>query len=205
MSAPDETAWIALKRVVRFCLGAPRIVWQLERQPPNKFLDAWSDSDHAGCLRTRWSTSCTALMAGKHVLRFSSTTQTVVALNSGESEFYGLVNSSSIILGAVAMAKYLGATLAARVRYDATAVAGIANRRGVGRVRHLHTPSLWVQRHVQDGRLVLTKTPGEENFGDLGTKHLDSKKMWKNMNGMGVVTRGGRSALSLEVSGGKMA
>ncbi len=52
---------------------------------------------------------------------------------------------------------------------------------------------------------MLTKTPGEENFGDLGARHLYSKKMWKNMNGMGVVTRGGRSALSLEVSGGKMA
>ncbi len=51
----------------------------------------------------------------------------------------------------------------------------------------------------------MTKTPGEEDFGDLGTEHLDSKKMWKNMNCMGVVTRGGRSALSLEVSGGKMA
>ena len=205
MSAPDETAWTALKRAVRFCLGTPRVIWQFERQPPITFLDAWSDSDRAGCLRTRRSTSCTALMAGKHLLRFSSTTQTVVALSSGESEFYGLVKSSSTILGAVAMAKDLGATLAARVRYDATAGAGIANRRGVGRVRHLHTPSLWIQRHVQDGRLVLSKVPGEENYGDLGTKHLDSKKMWKCMNGMGIVARGGRSALSLEVSGGKMA
>ena len=153
MSVPDEAAWSALKRAVRFFTGTPRrVVWQFVRQPPISYLDVWSDSDHAGCVRTRKSTSCSALMAGRHLLRFSSTTQTVISLSSGESEFYGLVKSGSMALGAVAMAKDLGAVLATRVRYDATAGAGIANRRGVGRVRHLHTPTLWIQRHVQDGR-----------------------------------------------------
>ena len=132
MSAPDEAAWAALKRAVRFCLGAPRVVWQYVCQPPLNHLDLWSDSDHAGCVRTRRSTSCSALMAGRHLLRFSSTTQTVVSLSTGESEFYALVKGASIILGAVAMAKDLGATLKARMRYDATSGAGIANRCGVG-------------------------------------------------------------------------
>ena len=72
-------------------------------------------------------------MAGRHLLRFSSTTQTVVSLSTGESEFYALVEGASNILGAVAMAKDLGATLKARMRYDAKAGAGIANRRGAGR------------------------------------------------------------------------
>ena len=169
MSAPDEAAWTALKRAVRFCLGAPRVVWQYVRQPPLNHLDLWSDSDHAGCVRTRRSTSCSALMAGRHLLRFSSTTQTVVSLSTGESEFYALVKGASIILGAVAMAKDLGATLKARMRYDATAGAGIANRRGVGRVRHLHTPSHWIQRHGQDGTIELSKVDGDRNWADLGT------------------------------------
>ena len=43
-------------------------------------------------------------------------------------------------VGAEAMARDLGAGLSPRIQYDATG-AGIANRRGVGRVRHLHTPS----------------------------------------------------------------
>ena len=141
-------------------------------------------------------------MAGRHLLRFSSTTQTVVSLRAGESEFYALVRGASIILGAVAMAKDLGATLKARMRYDATAGAGIANRRGVGRVRHLHTPSLWIQRHVQDGTIELSKVDGDRNWADLGTKHLDGKKMWMCANGMGIVRRDGQSALSLKVCGG---
>ncbi len=75
------------------------------------------------------------------------------------------------------MAKDLGAVLKARMRYDA-AGAGIANRREVGRARHLHTPSLWIQKHIQDGAVELSKVDGARNWADLGTKHLDAKKMW---------------------------
>ena len=93
------------------------------------------------------------------------------------------------MLGAVEMAKDLGATLKARLRYDATAGAGIASRRGVGRVRHLHTPCLWLQKHIQDRRIELMKVDGLKNVADVGTKRLDSKSRWKCVNGMGVEIR----------------
>jgi hypothetical protein len=205
MSCPDEAAWQALKRAARFCMGHPRVVWEFEKQHPVTFLDVWSDSDHAGCLRTRKSTSCSMLMVGCHLLRGTATTQTVISLSSGESEFYGLVKSASIALGAEAMALDLGVVLKPRVRYDATAGAGIANRRGVGRVRHLHTPSLWVQRYVQEGRLTLSKVPGEKNVADIGTKHLDGKRMWMLLGLMGLRSTAGRSELSLRVAGEVMA
>ena len=205
MSGPDEAAWQALKRAVRFCMGHPRVIWEFVRQAPVQFLDVWSDSDFAGCLRTRRSTSCSMLMVGCHLLRATATTQTVVSLSSGESEFYGLVKSSAIALGAEAMALDLGVVLKPRVRYDATAGAGIANRRGVGRVRHLHTPSLWLQRYVQEGRLTLTKVPGEKNVADLGTKHLDGKRLWMLMAMLGLRSAIGRSELSLRAKSEVMA
>ena len=201
MQAPDEAAWTALKRAVRFCLGAPRIVWKFARQPPVSYVDVWSDSDHAGCRRTRRSTSCSVLMHGKHLLRVSSTTQTVIALSSGESEFYAAVKSISMALGAEEMGKDIGVTLKPRVKYDATAGAGIASRRGVGKVRHLHTPALWVQRFVQEGRVQLVKVAGDKNVADLGTKHVTKKVMWNLMCAMSVHAEGGRSALALRASG----
>ena len=145
------------------------------------------------------------LMVGGHLLRATATTQTVISLSSGESEFYGLVKSASIALGAEAMALDLGVVLKPRVRYDATAGAGIANRRSVGRVRHLHTPSLWVQRYVQEGRLTLVKVLGEKNVADLGTKHLDGKRLWMFMAMMGLRSAVGRSELSLRAAGEVMA
>ena len=135
------------------------------------------------------------------MLRLSATTQTVQALSTGESEFYGLVKGGSIVIGAVAMAKDLGANLKARLRYDATAGAGIASRRGVGKVRHLHTPCLWLQKHVQDKRIELMKVDGLKNVADVGTKHLDARSLWKCVNGMGVEVREGESRLALKVRG----
>ena len=201
MSAPDEAAWTALKRCVRYLLGHRRLVWVFARQAPVSYLDLWSDADFAGCVRTRRSTSCSALMMGGHLLRFSATTQAVQALSTGESEFYGMVKGGSILLGAVAMAKDLGAMMKARMRYDATAGAGIASRRGVGKIRHLHTPCLWLQKHVQDKHIELMKVDGLKNVADVGTKHLDAKAMWKCINGMGVENREGESKLALKVRG----
>ena len=134
-------------------------------------------------------------------MRFSATTQAVQALSTGESEFYGMVKGGSILLGAVAMAKDLGAMMKARMRYDATAGAGIASRPGVGKIRHLHTPCLWLQKHVQDKHIELMKVDGLKNVADVGTKHLDAKAMWKCINGMGVENREGESKLALKVRG----
>ena len=65
-------------------------------------------------------------------------------------------------MGAQAMSRDMGADLKPRIQYDATARAAIANRRGDGRFRHLHTPSLWIQRHAQEGRVALPKVDGTE-------------------------------------------
>ena len=53
------------------------------------------------------------------------------------------------------------------------------------------TPSLWVQRFVQEGRVTLAKVPGTEKNGGL-----------KDLQGaMSVFAEGGRSTLALRASG----
>eukprot|EP00959_Pyramimonas_sp_CCMP1952_P119366 2495595-Pyramimonas_sp.AAC.1 len=88
-------------------------------------------------------------MIGNHWIRGSSTTQGFNALSTGEAEFHALVKGGSIGLGLKTLAKDMGVALEIALKCDATAGKGIAERRGVGRVRHLHTPLLWLQRAVQ--------------------------------------------------------
>ena len=130
-----------------------------------------------------------------------STTQAVISLSSGESHFYAAVKAISMALGASEMGKGVGVDLKPRVKYDATAGAGIASRRGEGKVRHLRTPALWVQRFVQERRVKLEKVPGTRDVADLGTKQLTKKTMWDLMDSMVVRSSGGRSALALMASG----
>ena len=46
------------------------------------------------------------------------------------------------------------------VRMDASAGRGIAVRRGAGRIRHIATPTLRVQKLTQDGIVKIAKIPG---------------------------------------------
>ena len=57
------------------------------------------------------------------------------------------------------------------IRLDATAGRAIAMRRGAGRIRHIATPTLWLQRLVINGDIKMTRVDGSDNCADLGTKH----------------------------------
>ena len=127
----------------------------------------------------------------------SSSTQTVIATSSGESEFYAAAKTASRTLGAVAMAKDLAVELAPRVKVDANAAKGIASRRGVGKVRHLHVATLWLQECILSRRLRIDKEPGSTNVADLGTKHLGAGTLQVLMRLSGLRTLTGNSALAL--------
>eukprot|EP00971_Amphidinium_carterae_P352695 6492705-Amphidinium_carterae.2 len=193
MSCPCESAERAVKRIARYLRAYPRAIQRMERQSPKSVLRCYSDSDHAGCLRTRKSTSCSVAFHGDHMLRFTVSTQQPIALSSGESEWYALVRAAIVCLGLVNMCADFGRYLSPRLYGDATAASGIAHRRGAGKVRHIETSTLWLQGHITSGRISLARQPGAENCADLGTKHVDGATLQKHMKSMGFEFRGGRS------------
>ena len=89
MSAPRNGDRRAMKRLARYLMKRPRVVTLYKYQTCNKFIDTWVGTDYAGCKRTRKSTSGGVIMLGEHVIKSWSTTQNVIALSSGEDEFYG--------------------------------------------------------------------------------------------------------------------
>ena len=68
----------------------------------------WADTDFAGCEKSRKSTPAGVVMFGNHLIKSWATTQAVLALSSGEAEYYGLVKAGSVILGIKADASELG-------------------------------------------------------------------------------------------------
>ena len=101
---------------------------------------------------------------GKHVVKAWSTTQGVIALSSGEAEYYGLVKGVSAGLGFVGMMDELGCQeVRLRVSTDATSGKSMATRMGTGKVRHLEVSQLWVQDKMRRGELEVRKINGQEN------------------------------------------
>ena len=100
------------------------------------------------------------------------------------------------------MAADFGVQLQPKVLVDASACKGIATRRGVGKVRHLHTQVLWLQDAVGQRLLRIEKIKGTENCADMGTKHLARREMDECMKRAGVRFIGGRSGLALKADVG---
>ena len=91
MSKPTQHDMQHLKRLGRYLVNSPRAVCLFEYQAYKNCVGVWSDTDYAGCIETRKSSTGTIVTFGRHVLKASSATQAIIALSSGEAEYYGLV------------------------------------------------------------------------------------------------------------------
>ena len=170
MSSPTQMSWKALKRLARFFAGAPRLVY-VYRQQDVSHIDVYTDTDWAGCPKTRKSTSGGCVLLGRHAVKHWSSTQSSVALSSGEAEFNGVIRGAGQGLGYQALLADLGVKVPLRVWTDSSAAMGICSRQGLGKLRHLDTHTLWIQQAVRSKRVDLRKVLGTENPADLLTKH----------------------------------
>ena len=155
MSAPRERDWKKLKRLGRYLIGKERSVTVMRRQNPVSKIDTWVDTDYAGCRDTRKSTSGGVIMVGSHLIKGWSSTQSVIALSSGEAEYYGMVKGSSTSIGLRNIMSDLGVKAAVRVRTDSSAALGVAKRRGIGQIRRIEMNQLWMQEKVSEKRDIL--------------------------------------------------
>ena len=99
MSSPTMGDCERLKRLARYLEGKPRMVKKFVWQKCIRGLSIFADADWAGDKVCRKSTSGGCIMAGKHLLKGRSKTQSLVALNSGESELYATLKAASEGLG----------------------------------------------------------------------------------------------------------
>ena len=172
MARPKMSGWRKLKRLTRYLKKYPRVIWRFKEEDEHETLTmtAMSDSDWAGCLESRKSTSGGMITIQGGCVKSWSSTQGSVAMSSGEAEYYAMVKAAAEALGAQAVAKDLGVDVKIRLGLDSSAAKSMAERTGLGKVRHIEIRLLWLQEVVKRGRVELLKLPGKENPSDLGTK-----------------------------------
>ena len=82
--------------------------------------------------------------------------------------------------------------LAISVHTDSSAAKSFVSRRGLGKMKHLEIRDLWLQKEVNDGKVVVKKVVGTENPADLMTKILTKKEILTRLGSMSVVVNDGR-------------
>lgn len=188
MSKPCEAHVVLLKRLIRYLVGRPRMVIRYPEQDAaqGQFIEAYVDSDWAGDVGSRKSTSGMCIMRGCHLLKHSSTLQASIGLSSAEAEYYAAVRGASYALGTQSYMRDLDLDVKVRLHSDSSAAKQFAKRRGLGKMRHIQTRHLWLQDRVRLKHLQLATVLGTENPADLLTKVLTQSEAEKHLAKLGV-------------------
>ncbi len=120
-------------------------------------------------------------MINQHAVKTWSVTQDIIALSSGEAEYYGMVRGAAQGLGALTLLKDMGVVMKLKLKTDASVAKSIASRRGIGKVRHIEVNQLWLQERVNNGQIEVEKIDGKVNRADLLTKHEDGTHISSHM------------------------
>ena len=198
------------KRLGMYLLKYPCLVARFNKQAMPETITATCDSDYAGCLITRKSTSGTVLALGNHTLSATGSLQSTASLSSGEAEYYGILRAAAGGLKVAALAVDLGldkkvevitkkGEFPVEVCGDSTAAMAFASRQGLGRQKHVMTRFLWVQHAVKIKRVSLRKVDTKENVADALTKPLSAKVIQKHLKGMGFHFRSKWSPLHMKL------
>ena len=164
----------------------PRDAFSIRRA--NQDIANWTgqDSEDQKCF------SCVVVRVGEHVIDVVCSKQDVVSLSAPEFEFYAMSSGGAHGIHTKNIFSDLKVEVIVRLETDSTGEYGICRRRGVGRLRHLHTKEL-----VELGRV-----PSEDNEADLGTKHLERDRMKKCATKMGMLIAGACAGKQLPVVSG---
>ena len=96
------------------------------------------------------------------------------------------------------MLEDFGVKVTIRINTDASAAKGIANRRGLGKVRHIAVNQLWIQDRIAKGDLTIIKVNGKENLADILTKHVNSEDIRVHLFRAGQFIQAGRHEIAPE-------
>jgi len=138
-------------------------------------------------------------MFGKHLVKAWSLNQSVIALSSGEAEYYALVKGACEMLGMQSMLRDMGESVGIGMKTDSAAAVGMCSRRGLGKVRHLDTQLLWLQAKIESKAISLSRVPGYTNLSDVLTKHVEQEICERHTKSMNVGLRAGRAHLAPEL------
>jgi hypothetical protein len=187
MAKPTRQDAMKLKKMIRYLMGARRRATHYHWQDPPGEIRGYTDSDWAGCTRTRRSTSGGVLLYGQHLVHHWSSTQAVVALSSMEAELNALVKGTAEIICLKNMLAECGEEVKAYLCTDSSAAHGALHRQGCGKVKHLACRQLWVQDVVAQGTVKILKVPRLDNPSDAFTHYWSVSEGQLHFKKIGIV------------------
>ncbi|OJT02422.1 Copia protein [Trametes pubescens] len=182
MANPGKPHWQAVKRIFQYLKGTRDYILTVGGSGTSQPL-AYCDADWGNDPDTAKSTSGYAIFIGQGCVSWSAKKQTVVALSTGEAEYYAGVHCGREVLWLRQLLCEIGFLPSPRpppttLRIDSTtAIRMIENPDEVSnRTKHVNISYHWICDAVQSQLIAPDYVPGEDNIADVFTKPLGPQR-----------------------------
>ena len=174
-SKPNQTHWVAAKRVLRYLKGTANlgIIFSGGDEPGS--CVGYSDADWAGDKEDRRSTSGYIFQIAGGPVSWRSRKQDTVALSTAEAEYVALSSAAQECLWMRRLNTELGnppqgpTTI---LEDNQSSIAMARNPQYHGRVKHIDIKHHFVREQVSSGTIELKYCPTNEMLADMLTKGL---------------------------------
>ncbi|KAG7534720.1 GAG-pre-integrase domain [Arabidopsis thaliana x Arabidopsis arenosa] len=190
MASPRVSHWLAAKRILRYLKGTTELGVFYKRGESNMKLVGYTDSDYAGDLDDRKSTSGYVFMMASGAVSWASKKQSVVALSTTEAEY---IAAAACVCQCVWLRRVLEKVGFAE---DEETVIMCDNSSAIqlskhpvfhGKSKHIDVRFHYLRELVNDGVVKLCHCPTEDQIADIFTKPLKLEQFLKLRKMLGVI------------------
>ncbi|CAM8915543.1 unnamed protein product [Rhodiola kirilowii] len=178
MEKPQQSHLLAAKRILRYISGTSD--YGIMYSHTEEFcLTGYTDSDWAGDVETRKSTSGYAFYLGDGVVSWSSKKQQVVALSTAEAEYIAVTTAACQAVWLRRILEDLKHKQEGPMKImcdNKSAIALAKNPVFHGRSKHIGIRYHYIRELVKDGEIELEFCKTDEQVADIFTKGLSSDK-----------------------------
>ncbi|XP_073153875.1 secreted RxLR effector protein 161-like [Henckelia pumila] len=179
MSDPSQIHFSAAKRILRFLQGTKNHGIKYTREDDNSLI-GYTDSDWAGSIDDRKSTSGYVLCIGTKPIFWSSKKQKTVALSSVEAEYIAATDAACEAIWLRRILKNLEQESKSPTKIfcdNMSAIAMTKNPVFHDISKHIELRHHFIRNLVNDGEIQLTFVSTEEQIADPFTKAVSSEKL----------------------------
>jgi len=188
MEAPTAEHLVAVKRVLRYVAGTLQFGCCYRRKKEAQLV-GYSDSDLAGDIDTRKSTTGVVFFLGGNVITWQSQKQRVVALSSCEAEYIAVATAACQGVWLARLLAELKGEEAATISLKIDNQSAIALSRNPvfhDQSKHIDIKFHYIRECVEENRVQLQSIGTVEQLADICTKALGRERFCELRSKLGV-------------------
>ena len=189
MEKPSQEHLNGVKRVIRYVKGTIDYGLLYKKGESNSELIGYSDSDFAGDVGDRKSTSGHIFLLGGMAISWTSQKQSIVALSSCEAEYIAATGATCQALWMKRLISELRHEEQKKVKLmvdNQSAITLSKNPVHHNRTKHIDTRYHFIRQCIEDNNIEITFIRTEDQLADIFTKALGRMKFQEMRSRIGV-------------------